>query len=339
MLNFKILREENVIGPQRFSIFDKIGIYTSTTDFGIITSNYYNSTGEKNNFPYWLDSYEYETVITIPNWVWNNIRKEIRGKYIGNYNLSSKYVNLDIGKIGVRPIVSYSEIKSEIIHEYINEDLVKVALAFEFPQEYTSLETSHDLDLLYINNVLNKTQKSYTFRECNFRSNCQEYEFRDEHFVKPKNRWISVSPIEWYIDEDADIAISKYVLFGGIPFVKDALNYDGNFENSELNDFLNNTFAKEIIVSQYCKDAAYQTPSKTSSSEIEQILLEIKFWENFEQERLENMKNLKLFKQLVQEGKSLSEINQLVNVNNLINNCIESCDRNGELVKQKKYRF
>lgn len=67
-------------------------------------------------------------------------------------------------------------------------------------------------------------------------------------FKKEKEEvyWVEVEPIEWYINEKDNIAISRYNVFSGVPLTLDN-HYYGNIEKTYLYEFLNNTFSTEIL--------------------------------------------------------------------------------------------
>ncbi|MBQ6538795.1 MAG: hypothetical protein IJL76_00765 [Bacilli bacterium] len=83
-----------------------------------------------------------------------------------------------------------------------------------------------------------------------------EYEGRKYALVRPATfeesemwgrgfAWIEVKPIEWYIDEESGLAISKDILLGGMPISRKGF-YLNNFNNTIIHEFLNDEFALDI---------------------------------------------------------------------------------------------
>ena len=65
-------------------------------------------------------------------------------------------------------------------------------------------------------------------------------------FHKKKVHWIEVEEIVWVFTKNNKMAIADCNVFSGVPLTLDN-QYHGNFEKTYLYDYLNNTFAKEIL--------------------------------------------------------------------------------------------
>ena len=64
--------------------------------------------------------------------------------------------------------------------------------------------------------------------------------------------WVEVQPIKWLIN--GNVALSKYILFSGVPFMKikylsGEIKYDGDFENTYMNKFLSTDFSRDVVPS------------------------------------------------------------------------------------------
>ena len=70
--------------------------------------------------------------------------------------------------------------------------------------------------------------------------------------TKGQAYWLSVKPIVWLVDEDKDIAISKYVLFSGIQYSNDNRDNITDFKNTDIYKFMNNYLTKEITQDNIC---------------------------------------------------------------------------------------
>lgn len=196
------------------------------------------------------------------------------GHYIDNdpkFKLSS---------IGVRPVIPYSSIKSEAkIDEFSdmprfnheNNFLVKFG---EYPQ--TAAPCSSYLEQAYSQGKLETTGRTFRLQTLNEYNEIVLKEYIEymtpsgEKFIRVKANlnnstddkftilsnnlwikngeieWIEVKPVEWYVDEEHDIAISRNILFAGIP----NRTYDNNniipFNNTNIKKFLDEYFEKDI---------------------------------------------------------------------------------------------
>ena len=76
-----------------------------------------------------------------------------------------------------------------------------------------------------------------------------------EQNIEPEICWIEVKPIEWMVEPkklpdgqdnpNADIWVARQALFSGVHFDRNN-NYDGNFANTDMKQYLQNHFAKEM---------------------------------------------------------------------------------------------
>lgn len=76
--------------------------------------------------------------------------------------------------------------------------------------------------------------------------------------------WVKVEPISWLIDEMANIALCKKIIFSGVQF-KHIRDYDGDFDRTDIKQFMDTCFAKEIVSNQtYLQGAMDQEESLLS---------------------------------------------------------------------------
>ena len=126
---------------------------------------------------------------------------------------------------------------------------------------------------MYNSRRLKATGKKYTTdsRRWNERSEefqateHEEFEYNGKKYVRVKSNsyeelsngkrvkpgmhiWVEVSPIRWYVDEDSKMLVSKTHLLSGLRFCNVGY-YKGNFESTEMYQFLNTYFKNEIIPS------------------------------------------------------------------------------------------
>lgn len=86
---------------------------------------------------------------------------------------------------------------------------------------------------------------------------------------------MEVKPITWMVDEKANIALSKKIIFSGVQF-DNKRNYTGDFENTDIYNFMVKYFSKDIIPSVIDKTIDKETIEhlKTRIQELEQLLQE-----------------------------------------------------------------
>ena len=144
---------------------------------------------------------------------------------------------------GVRPVI-----KTDNLNELFKNSQIKIENGIEiieyeaYPNLFEKVKISNDKDLC-------KTGKTYTIpiRSSNkFKLiKCKEYECNGKKLIEYCGSYYKVKQVEFYIDRKNNMLISKDILFPS-PINVDNPNYDGNFETSQLYQFLNNEFIKEL---------------------------------------------------------------------------------------------
>jgi len=164
----------------------------------------------------------------------------------------------------------------------------------EYPQYVVDKSEQDILESLYISNSLNPTGKVYTTSS----RECEEYEYNGRKFVREVANlyfhgaifqlsngesyedgdvaWVEVTPINWLVDEKANIAVSERILVSGIKFNKES-NYS-NFNKTNMNNFLNTYLVKDIVPSKISqKNTVNNNEVKNAKvKEIQKILEEIR---------------------------------------------------------------
>ena len=265
MSNFTFLTEEQIFGNNRLDIIKKYGTKCAITDFsillgGCVSKDYYTSEGytKKDRTGWWwtksCDGY-------------NNVRAvDVSG--INDWF----YVDIRVG--GARPAITYSSIQSKCSNAVITSKGIKEIEYGEYPQTIVAEDYSRELEKAYNNGNLSRTGKSYTTDSINYQavntsfnarthteyeyngrkyirfvgdSNCSNEELSDGRTIESgKPYWVAVEPITWLVDEKADIALSEKILFSGVQFKNDRY-YNGNFSETDIKQFMDNYFSKEIV--------------------------------------------------------------------------------------------
>ena len=258
-----LLSREQIFGDNKLNIFNKITPQTMITDFSILLGSgvclsYFG--GNKKN--------QYGNYFTKTNYGYSNI-------YYISYFADLFKSNFSDYDIGIRPIISYSKIKNNILNEIINEDGITEVEYGEYPQYAASKELQEKLEELYQNGKLTETNKIYTTDSRKYNEYDKdflpqehiEYEFDDKKYVRVKaninslNRtlsndimyvdddyvWVEVSKVKWLVDEKNDIALSRDILVAGIQFDNNKQDFVDNFNDTNMYRFLNIYFIKDIM--------------------------------------------------------------------------------------------
>ena len=167
--------------------------------------------------------------------------------------------------IGIRPVIRFSSLELDMNSVAIGDDGLKYATFGEYPQKIPSALTQDVLNDAFNKNRMTLTGKKYTvdrvennsLRDPFRKLELSEYEYSGHKYIMVKNSsatipnmdncWVEVTPIEWIIDSENHIAISKNVLISGIQF-DNREEYDGVISNTHIYKFLNKYFANEIVV-------------------------------------------------------------------------------------------
>ncbi len=77
-------------------------------------------------------------------------------------------------------------------------------------------------------------------------SNCNGKVLSDGRIIKESEvYWVRVEPIKWLVDEKANIALAKKILFSGVQF-KHNKYYIGDFNKTIIKQFMDKYFSQEI---------------------------------------------------------------------------------------------
>ena len=246
-----LLSRKQIFEDNQLNIYNKILREAKVTDFSILLGG---------------DYCRYDKVAHY--WIKPNNKHNIINSYCYR-----DYDYTNYRSTGIRPVLSYSKIKDDISNEIINEDGIKQIEYGEYPQYAANKKLQDKLEELYENNELIKTGKKYTTDSRKYDEYDKdflpqehiEYEYDDKKYVRVKANsfhnkftlsndeiykngyyvWIEVSKIKWLVDEKNDIVLSKYILVAGIQ-LDNKEKYNDAFENSNIYNFLNTYFIKDI---------------------------------------------------------------------------------------------
>jgi len=265
MLDFDFLKEEQVFGDNQIDILKKYGTKAAITDFsillgGCVDDNYHTNEGDTDR--------------DRTGWWWTRTKDGdgyVRVVYIDG---TRSWDDVDIRNGGVRPVLPYSSISSIASNEVRGSFGIKEVEYGEYPQTIVDEPFSRELEANYKRETgIRKTGKTYTTDSVNFDEYDTSFEARNHEEFKYKGRkyirivgdyngeyyklsdgrkvvsgepyWIAVEPITWLVDERANIALSKKIIFSGVQFQN-----KGDFYNTNIKWFMDNYFSKEIISSK-----------------------------------------------------------------------------------------
>lgn len=269
--NLTILTEEQVYGENKLKVFDVIGKKAAATDITILRGAYvpggpdvpcYHVEGDNTlagrTGYYWLQNSNCDGYV-----------HAVIDDYKDSYNGTRR-------SIGVRAALPSSFILENASGITIREDGLQSAqygyyLGFSVSKsEQTMFET------LYINGLLTGLGKGCTFdgRKYNgydkaflpeeqiyyghegkiyarVRANSYYSEeftlsngerYKDDDYV-----WVMLEPVTWIRHPKDDWFILEKIFVSGIRFYEDRYGYNGNFNKTELNWYLNNYLAKDLV--------------------------------------------------------------------------------------------
>ena len=243
---FFLLRLDQIKGDNCLSIFKKMGYGAEYTDFAMLL-------GGKNREWWTMTPKNYGPVA-------------IQGDHYSTCRASWNT------SVGVRPAIKYSTISHFCKNGKQN---VSGVTEVEFGEYPCSVDEENDLLFkAYYDKKMILTDKNYKivnpmvgYEPATHITSYPVYEYNGKkyikiesaqsqqgnHFtngnkVKGENRYfLRIEPIVWLVDEEADLAVTKNIVFAGVMFNawSGYFEYD-EFEKSFMKKFLNKTFAEDI---------------------------------------------------------------------------------------------
>lgn len=274
MNDFTFLTEEQCFDSYRkLEILKKRGTIAPITDFSILLGGFVS------------DDYYYKHSNSLEDragyyWTSSDDENPAFARVVFYYGISN-YDYVDWREGGARPALPYSLIRNISSNRVRGRDGILEIEYGEYPQKAALKRLQDVLERAYNYNLpsLRKTGKTYTtdsrrYHEYDEKFKAQiieEYSFDDgKKYVRVKANsyyngseftlsngerykdgdyvWVEVQPINWLIDEKSDIALSERLLFAGVQFNHER-NYKGNFRTTDIKEFMDRYFSKDIISS------------------------------------------------------------------------------------------
>ena len=249
----------------KLNFIDKIGTKSAVTDFSILLGGWFS------------DLHFTEKVIDLKHragWYWTKTEADLGESFVVSYtDTEGYYFNTSDRKIGGRPALQYSLISDVVLSKRRPDGILEIEYG-EYPQWVPSYNLQTQLERAYNNGTIKKSDKYITTDsrkpdEYDKKFEPQEhqiYEYKEKNYIRVKantfnnifklsnelnyNRgdyvWVEISPVTWLVDEEADIAVSKNILFAGVQF-KHNRNYNGDFSKTDINMFINTYLIKDLF--------------------------------------------------------------------------------------------
>ena len=191
-------------------------------------------------------------------------------------NGSRSYICRDLRAGVVRPALQSSVIFSQIspnrVRGYNGTEEVEYG---EYPQNAADSRMQNILKSIY-KIGMNKTGRNYTFNSTRADDydtkktvTYDEYEYQGKKYICIKATlsfssymlsngveyrsgdyvWVEVSPVKWLIDDRTGILISKKGLVSGIRFLDKGTNYEGDFDRTEMKEYLDRYMLRDLTQS------------------------------------------------------------------------------------------
>lgn len=266
MSEWTFLTEEQIFGNNQLRILRKYGKKCAITDFSILLGGYVSS----NSYTSEGNSLKNRT-----GWWWTKSSDGVNVAQVVNYDGRRRCIYVHHRSVGARPALPYSVISSIFSNGLRGiDDLLEVEYG-EYPQWVVTANESNVLEDLFQNHNLKATGKSYTtdsilLHEINTRFQGRthvEYEYNGRKYIRfvadsnsfeetisdgrkvkvGKPYWVRVEPVKWIVDEETEIALSKYILFSGVQFHYER-NYVGDFNTTDIKNLWTNLFQKKLFL-------------------------------------------------------------------------------------------
>ncbi len=246
-MDFFLLRLDQIKGDNCLSILKKMGYSADYTDFALLL-------GGKNGKWWTMTPGSYGPIA------------------IGRNNYSRCEPSWE-SQVGVRPVVKYSAITQFCKNKRQNASGVTEVEFGEYPSTIVDDNDNDSLIALYYTNKIPLTGKGYRianpivgYGQTNVKT-YPEFDYKGEKIIEITSStietddlltngnnvrpgypyFLKVEPIVWLVDEEADLAIAKNIVFSGVSFNAMSGYYSlEEFDESFMKRFLNDFFAEDI---------------------------------------------------------------------------------------------
>ena len=254
----------------QLEVIRKYGTKAAITDLCVLTGSYLCADTAYN-------IKEDRSLTGRTSWFWtrsddgdNNVHLVDEYGLLGSYRRGARCC-------AVRPVLQSFAILSLTFPNRVNGYNGTEEVEFgEYPQNAADSRMQNILEEEY-NRRLKKTGRSYTFDSTEYHAydtgfkpvTYEEYEYQGKEYIRIKANsdfggnkfklsngveyrngdyvWVEVSPVKWLIDDENKQLISKYGLVSGIRFLDRKINYKGDFDRTEMKEYLAKYMLRDLI--------------------------------------------------------------------------------------------
>ena len=268
-IEITLLSKKDIAGYSKLEVLKKYGNVASLTDLAIVTG------GNSSNPMAYSVPDEFEKT------GWFYTKSEDNGNVVTVLENGKLFSTFRYKKDSIiRPVLRFSkeDFQKATMNRYKGYNATEEVELGEYPQSSVYPSTANVLENEYRKGTLNKTGKNYTFNavsNTDMQSNFEGIEYPEfelggtkycrvranfgysQQFIKLSNGlqckdgdyvWLRVSPIKWLIDDETNTLISKRGLLSGIRFLRLEKLYDGNFQNTEMHQYLEEIMLDELSI-------------------------------------------------------------------------------------------
>ena len=250
----------------QLEVIRKYGIKSAITDLCVLTGSYL-----------WKETIDEDSSLTgRTSWFWtrsddgdNDVIAVIRRGY---RSFSCRYYRHGAVRPALQSSVIFSQIFPNRVRGYNGTEEVEYG---EYPQNAADSRMQNILKSIY-KIGMNKTGRNYTFNSTRADDydtkktvTYDEYEYQGKKYICIKATlsfssymlsngveyrsgdyvWVEVSPVKWLIDDRTGILISKKGLVSGIRFLDKGTNYEGDFDRTEMKEYLDRYMLRDLTQS------------------------------------------------------------------------------------------
>ena len=234
------------------------------------------------------------------SWFWTRSDdgdNDVRGVYKNGFRFTiCRFKRYGAVRPALQSSVIFSKISPNRVSGYNGTEEVEYG---EYPQNAADSRMQNILESEY-NRGMNKTGRSYTFDSVKYNDydagfkpvTYEEYEYQGKKYIRIKANsnfdgdrfklsngveyidgdyvWVEVSPVKWLIDDRTGLLISKKGLVSGIRFLDKKTNYKGDFDRTEMKDYLDRYMLRDLTQTVTFTRVQNMTPEEKAQFEEEQ---------------------------------------------------------------------
>lgn len=292
-----LLSEGQIFGyysESQLEVIRKYGTKAAITDLCVLTGSYLDEDAGYN-----ID--EDRSLTGRTSWFWTRSDNDDCDVCVvannGHISTFPTYVRGGTVRPALQSSVIFSQISPNRVRGYNGTEEVEYG---EYPQNATDSRMQNILESEY-NRGMNKTGRSYTFDSVKYNDydagfkpvTYEEYEYQGKGYIRIKANskkiddsefklsngvkyrggdyvWVEVSPVKWLIDDRTGLLISKKGLVSGIRFLDKRTNYKGDFDRTEMKDYLDRYMLRDLTQTVTFTRVQNMTPEEKAQFEEEQ---------------------------------------------------------------------